>query len=178
MKGAIMRNLKLMLIVIMSALTLSIYAAGSGNTSLRQLSRLLKKGATPNVKLEKKEKAQIEKLLVSILPDKKYIGDKEWKVVYHDMNKGDFFQVDLKKKGDKSFARLIWFHILYKQEKPKFYGSENFGKYRGMGMKNRHYFILVGKVEIRAVAASDEYKNDKKIKSILKAFKLKDIEKL
>lgn len=174
-----MKYVKATAVAVLFAMTLSVHAVESTGSNLQELSKLLKKGSTPNVKLEHKEKERVETLLVTILPDKTFIGDdKEWKVIYQDMDQGDFFQVDLRNKGEKSFGRFIWFHILYKQEKPKFYGSEDFGKYRGMGMKDVHYFILVGNVEIRAVADSDEYKNDKKIKGILEAFKLNNIETL
>ena len=47
-----------------------------------------------------------------------------------------------------------------------------------MGMKDTHYFILVGNMEIRLVADADEFKNDDKIKELLRAFKLEEIEKL
>lgn len=146
----------------------------------QELSKLLKKGSAEGVKLEKSEKEKLEKLLLTVLPDKNFIGEeREWKVVYHDTEKeGDFFQVDLKEKNENSFDHLMWFHILYKPEKPKFYGSEDFGDYRGMGMKDVHYFILVGNMEIRAVASAEDFKNDTMIKGVLKAFKLKEIEKL
>lgn len=174
-----MRNPKATIVAALFAMTLPVHAAEPTGSDLQELSKLLKKGSTPNVRLEEDEKKRAETLLVTILPDQKFIGDdKEWKVGYHDMDQGDFLQVDLKKKGEESSDKLIWFHIVYQQEKPKFYGSENFGKYKGMGAKDVHYFILVGNVEIRAAAASDEYRNDKKIKGILKAFRLRDIEKL
>ncbi len=160
-------------------LILSVQAAGTREAKLNQLSQLLRKGSAPNVKLSATEKQKLEELLSIVLPDTNYIGeDKEWKVAYYDAGEEDFFQVDLKKKGDKSFNRFMWFHILYKQKKPEFYGSEDFGEYRAMGMKGVHYFILVGNLEIRAVADSEEFKKDKRIKDMLRAFKLKDIEKL
>lgn len=146
---------------------------------LTRLSHLLKKGSAAGIKLPDAEKKEVEQLLLNVLPDTNYIGkDKEWDITYHDMEDGDFFQADIKNKGDKSFDKDIWFHILYKQEKPSFYGSEDFEGYRGMGMKDAHYFILVGNVEIRAVASSEQYKSDSKIKNMLRAFKLKEIEKL
>lgn len=167
------------ILAILLAMTISAHAEEPMSSDLQELSRLLRKGATPNVKLEISEKKRVEELLVIILPGKETIGkDKEWIVKYYDLDEGDFFQVDLKKKGDQSLERFIWFHILYKLEKPNFYGSEDFEGYSGLGMKDAHYFILVGNVEIRAVADADEYKNDKKIKGMLKAFKLKQIEKL
>ncbi len=158
---------------------ISLGAEELNEESLSRLSHLLKKGGTAGVQLPSNEKKEIERLLVCILPDKDYIGEnKEWAISYHDMEEGDFFQVDLKNKGDESFNKDMWFHILYIQEKPSFYGNEDFEGYRGMGMKDVHYFILVGNVEIRAVASSQEYKNDNKIKEMLKAFKLKKIENL
>jgi len=114
-----------------------------------------------------------------ILPGEDCVGkDKEWQVTYHDMDEDDFFQVDLKKKGDTSLDRFAWCHVLYKQEKPDFYGSEDFGDYRGMGLEDTHYFILVGNVEIRLLASSEEFEDDEKIKDLLRAFKLKEIERL
>lgn len=161
------------------ALSLLAIAEEGDQDSLTRLSKMLKKGSAPNVILSKSEKVELEALLQIILPDEYHIGEeKEWVITYHDMEQGDFFEVDLKDKGDESFDRHMWFHILYKQENPSFYGSENFEGYRGMGMKDVHYFILVGNVEIRAVASSLEYKSDNKIKGILKAFRLEEIEGL
>lgn len=158
-----------------------VIASESFTSDFQELSTLLKKGSAEGVKLKEDKKEKLEKLLLTVLPDKNFIGEeREWKVVYHDTEKkGDFFQVDLKEKNEKSFDRLMWFHILYKLEKPKFYGSEDFlDKYRGMGMDGVHYFILVGNMEIRAVASADDFKNDTMIKGVLKAFKLKEIENL
>ncbi|MCF7668473.1 MAG: hypothetical protein K9N48_01705 [Verrucomicrobia bacterium] len=151
---------------------------------LQTLSSLWKNGSTPGVQLPADDKEKLETLIFTILPDQEYIGeDREWQVKYLDDGDEegdvkDILSVRLLEKGDVSANRLIWFHIFYTHDKQEFYGNENFEGYRGMGMEDRHYFILVGNVEIRAVAASEEYKNDVKIKDILKAFKLKDIEKL
>ena len=145
---------------------------------LDELSSLLKKSSLPGT-LKDAEKGRLVELMHLILPDANHIGaDREWKVTYHDLPDSDFFQVDLRKKGDRSFDSFMWFHILYLSKKPEFYGCEDFEGYSGMGMENVHYFILVGRTEIRAVASSDEFKNDKKIKDMLRAFKLKDIEQL
>jgi len=145
----------------------------------QRLSVLLKKGSAPGARLSKDEKEDIERLLIDVLPSQDRIGaDKQWDVTYYDADKGDLFQVDLKKRGNTPNNRLMWFHILYLPERPETYGSEDFGEYRGMGAKDAHYFILVGHLEIRAVADAEEYRNDEKIKGMLKAFKLKEIEKL
>lgn len=146
------------------------------DTGLEQLSALLKKGGAEGVKLSSNEKEKVEELLGLILPGEDAVdSDKVWKVNYHDGEGNDFFQVDLNAEGGE---RLIWFHILYKQEKPSVYGSEDFGKYRGMGHEDAHYFILVGNVEIRAVANAESYKDAAKIKETLNMFKLEDVEKL
>jgi len=47
-----------------------------------------------------------------------------------------------------------------------------------MGLEDTHYFILVGNVEIRLLASSEEFEDDEKIKDLLRAFKLKEIERL
>lgn len=173
-----MNGLKISLAAILATFALSSYSA-ENTARLEELSKLLREGATEGVTLEENRREHLEQLLLNVLPDHNDIGDdKEWKVVYHDMDEGDFFQVDLKKKGDTSFDRFVWFHILYKNETPEFYGSEDFGPYRGMGAEDVHYFILVGNIEIRAIADSDEYKSDEKIKGLLRAFKLKQIEQL
>jgi len=145
--------------------------------NLKRLSVLLKKGATPEVKLSKDETEEFERLLLEVLPGQDQIGaDKQWHVKLHGST--GFFQVDLKKKGDEPNERFMWFHILYFPEGKESYGSEDFGEYRGMGAKDVHYFILVGNLEIRAVADAEEYRDDEKIKEMLNAFKLKAIEKL
>ncbi len=145
--------------------------------NLKRLSVLLKKGATPEVKLSKDETEEFERLLFDILPGQDQIGaDKQWHVQLHGST--SFFQVELRKKGDEPNERFMWFHILYFPEGKESYGSEDFGDCRGMGAKDAHYFILVGNLEIRAVADAEEYHNDEKIKEMLNAFKLKAIEKL
>jgi len=90
----------LFLVLVQSILLLSAQAAGTREEKLNELSRLLKKGSAPNVKLSGTEKKKLEELLRIILPDKAFIGKgREWNVVYHDMDKGDFFSVDLKKRA-------------------------------------------------------------------------------
>lgn len=178
-KESFMRRTLVLLPIMAVAFALCAGAAEPDAAKLKRLSELLNKGTAPQGKLTEEEKEEVTGLLKIVLPEPAYIGeDKEWQVEFHDMDGNDFFSVNLKKKGDKSFNKYMWFHVLYKMEKPKSYGSEDFGDYRGMGLENVHYFILVGKLEIRAVASSEEYKNDEKIKGMLKAFKLKSIEKL
>lgn len=155
--------------------------SSASSEALQRLSVLFTKGNTQATMLNEAEKEEIETLLVHILPDERVIGtDKTWQVSYHDLNEpGDFFQVDLIKKGGNSFDDCyMWFHILYQNERDDTYGTENFEGYRGMGTKDAHYFIMVGNVEIRAVADAEEYKNDTKIKNILRAFPLQAIERL
>jgi len=174
-----MKGFLVLMLALVIAFTLSATAAESDAAKLQRLSALMVKGTTPKVKLNAQEKKEVEQLLKIVLPDQSAIGnDKEWSVTFHDMEENDFFSVDLKKKGDKSFNKFMWFHILHQLKAPARYGNEKFEGYGAMGMKDVHYFIQVGKVEIRAVGHAKEYKNDAKIKGMLKAFKLKAIEKL
>lgn len=156
----------------------AIAPAPSEDKPLDRLSSLLRKGSHKGT-LTESERRELERLLPLILPESDYIGaDREWEVAYHDLPDNDFFQVDLKKKGGDSFDRDMWFHILYLREKPEFYGSDEFEGFQGMGMENVHYFILVGRMEIRAVASSEAFKKDEKIMGMLKAFKLSEISEL
>lgn len=145
----------------------------------QQLITLWGKGAAPGGTLDEKERRQVEDRFAAFLPSEQYIGaGKEWTLKYHDSEEEDVLSVVLKQKGGTSSDQCMWFHILYKPDGDDSYGYEDFGDYRGMGAKGVHYFIKVGNVEIRAVADSDEYKNDEAIKGMLNAFKLKDIETL
>lgn len=153
-------------------------AASTAGGALQEFSAALKKAAQPGG-VSEAEKKLLEDSLSLVLPSQDFIGeDNEWHVGYSDMDDNDFFQVDLRRKGAKSFDKLIWFHILYKSPTPSFYGSEEFEGYRGAGAEGMHYFILVGNVEIRAVASADEFKDDEKIKDMLRAFDLAAISKL
>lgn len=148
--------------------------------SLERLSELLKNANAPDATLSDEERKELETLILIVFPDENYIGtDKVWRITYHDEKEGrDFFAVDLTKKEDQR-QKYIWFHILYKTKKPSSFGSgEEFKGYPVMHMKDQHYFVLVGNVEIRAVAHAEEYHNDDKIKEVLSAFKLEEIEKL
>ncbi|MGY8767054.1 MAG: hypothetical protein ACKVH8_01320 [Pirellulales bacterium] len=141
--------------------------------STQKISTLLQNRANI-LKTTDGEIQQIEDHLKLLLPSQEYIGDEnEWELISHG------FLISLRLINKETKRRQMWFHILYKKEKDPAYGVEDFlDNYRGMGSNDVHYFILAGRVEIRAVAVSDEYKDDAKIKGILAAFNLKEIEKL
>ena len=154
--------------------------AGEGQP-LERLSELWKKANADQAVVSDEEKAELEQLLRVVLPDASSMGaGRAWQVTYHDM-KGegsDFFAVKLT-DADDAFNQYFWFHIFYKNTKPSSYGmGEAFGAYPAMRMKDAHCFILVGNVEMRAVASADEYKSDAAIDAMLNAFKLKEIEGL
>ena len=153
--------------------------AKAGPASFAKLSAALKSAAKPG-KLDKRARAELETLIRTILPET--AGDLagyEWEVSYADLDENDFFNLNLVKPGAE---RAMWFHVFYAPDRPdkekKSYGAEAFGKYRGMGAKDRHYFALIGNVEIRAVGSSKAFQNDAKIKRVLIAFKLDEIAKL
>ena len=140
---------------------------------IEKLSMLIKKRANSENRLSKNEVSQVEKILLSTFPSRNYIGtDKKWTIKYSHGRGGPLCGAELIGKDNE---KLMFFHLVYKREWIKRYGKEDFGKYRGKGYKNKQYFILVGNLEIRAVATSDEYKDESKIKDMLNAFKLSDI---
>jgi hypothetical protein len=155
-------------------------AAGGGD--LDELAALLREGAKPG-QLSDEDKARIEEALLVVLPETTGgLAGLEWEVTYLDMDEGDFFSAELRRPDAEFGEKEMWFHILYRPDMPAderaSYGMEDFEGYRGMGMEDTHYFILVGATEIRAVADSDEFKDDDRILGTLRAFKLDEIARL
>lgn len=148
-----------------------------------KLSECLRAASQPG-EVTQEQKKELENLLRFVLPEiKGELAGYRWDVEYIDSESRNFyFLVNLRPTGGNSWDRDMWFHIFYEpspdEHRVKHYGNEDFEGYRGMGATDMHFFVLVGHVEIRAVAMSDKFKNDKKIRDVLRAFKLKVIEKL
>ncbi len=125
--------------------------------------------------------AKIVTLFKELLPD---ISGYDW-VIDPILSEDDdevLIALELNQAGSEDQA--MWFHVIYVPKRPEEekadFGLEgdSFDGYKGMGAENEDLFIMVGNTEIRAVAESDEYKNDDKIKEVLGGFKLKLIETL
>ena len=92
--------------------------------------------------------------------------------------------ISLELNQAESEDQAMWFHVIYVPKRPEEekadFGLEgdSFDGYKGIGTENEDLFIMVGNTEIRAVAESDEYKNNAKIREVLHGFKLKLIETL
>ena len=146
-----------------------------------RLSDLFKKAWKSGETLSDDENEEFLSLIPTILPGKDYLGDDlEWRLLFKDSNDGDsdLLTVNLAKKGSSPYAREMWFHLTYKSEIPKQYGNAEFEGFQAMGLPGVHLLVLVGHLEIRAVAAADAYKRQSKIDEVLAAFPLKEIAKL
>lgn len=154
------------------------YPGQEMDSELASLSALFQASTAPG-KLDKAVQQEILDGFRALLPAQEVIGPtREWRMQYNDGDDEDIIFLTLADKDSGPIDKLFWFHILYRAEKPERYGSEDFGAYRGMGAKGAHYFIQVGRMEIRAVADADEFKDDVKIKEMLRAFRLDDIARL
>ncbi|MCP4221218.1 MAG: hypothetical protein GY765_41715 [bacterium] len=152
---------------------------------LEMLAKELKTNVKKDVEIPFEKLEEYAKLLLLVLPET--TGDLagyEWDVSCnkntedHDM----LFAVNLNRKKGEESEQAMWFHIIYNAQMPKQerdeYGTESFEGYKATVSENAHLWVLVNNMEIRAVADAEDFKNDVKIQAVLKAFKLKDIEKL
>ena len=152
---------------------------------LEILSKEMKSLAKEGVEIPEAKLEEIKKKVTAFFP--KTEGDFAgftWDISVS-KNKDDkdiFFAADLYRKKDDGKEKVMWFHILYDSSKTKEekdgYGDYNFEGYKGSVNEDSFLWILVNNVEIRANADIDDFKKTDKIKSVLKAFDLKSLEKL
>lgn len=152
---------------------------------LAQFGKELKATAQAGVEVTWEKSEEIAKKLFLVLP--KTTGElagMEWEVSFskNTDEKDMLFSANLNRKKGEETEQVMWFHILYNphltQEERNDYSTEKFEGYPATVAENQHLWILVNNMEIRAVADSDDFKNDAKIQAVLKGFALKDIEKL
>ena len=137
--------------------------------------------AAPVGSISDDQLAKIATLFKELLPE---ISGYDWiiDILLSEEDEEVLISLELNQAGSKDQA--MWFHVIYVPKRPDEekadFGLEedSFDGYKGMGSENENLFILVGNTEIRAVAESDEYKNDAKIKDVLRGFNLKLIETL
>ncbi len=152
---------------------------------LAKFGAVLKEKVKVGVEIPDEELTKLAELLRLVLPET--TGDLAgftWDVSCS-KNKDEndmLFAVELNRMKGEEKEQAMWFHILYNAELPQNerdeYGTEVFEGYRATVAENAHIWILVNNMEIRAVADAEDFKNNDKIKAVLKAFKLKDIEAL
>jgi len=156
---------------------------------LAALGKNLKDAAQEGVELSDEQIAELEELFQLVLP--KAEGDLAGYTWEISCSKGTddkdvFYGANLyRPKGEAEEAeqeKVMWFHIIYNphmtQEEKDGYGTEDLDGYKGMGAKDEHFFVLVGNTEIRAVADSEDFKSDEKIKGVIRRFALKKIASL
>ncbi len=137
--------------------------------------------AAPVGSISDDQLAKIATLFKELLPE---ISGYDWviDIILSEDDDEVLIALELNQAGSEDQA--MWFHVIYvpkrqKDEKADFGLKEDgIDGYNGMGAEDEDLFIMVGNTEIRAVAESDEYKNDDKIREVLHGFKLKLIETL
>ncbi len=137
--------------------------------------------AAPVGSISEDQSSKLVKLFQEVLPE---ISGYDWVIdpLLSDEDDEVLISLELNKAGGGDQA--MWFHVIYVPNRPEEekvdYGVEEdrFDGYQGMASENENLFIMVGNTEIRAVAESDDYKNDAKIRDVLRGFKLKLIETL
>ncbi len=154
---------------------------GKKKEGMDRLSELFTKAWEPGVKLPSEEYSEFLKLLPLMLPGKYFLGDDlEWRLLFRDAEDSgnDMVTVNLSKKGSDPYARDMFFQLNYKTNFKEGTGNKDFEGYHPMALPGVHQMVLIGHLEIRAVAAADFYKSQGRIEDVLKAFPLKKIEKL
>lgn len=128
------------------------------------------------------ERQKVVDFFVSVLPSKGAEGEAvEWDVNFSPWG-GDeertsvLISANMHTKGDEK-DRLMWFHFVF-STKDKVEGSDKVAGYPAMRAKDRHCFLAVKRTDVRGVAHSESYEDDKKIEAIIKSIDLKAISKL
>jgi len=154
-------------------------------TPLEKLSLKLKESAKVGVEVEDTTLNEIVAQLKPMFPStENELEGYKWDIsAYKNKDDSDvFISADLSKEMDGEEVRAMWFHILYdpslSQDERENYGTETFEGYKASIAEDAHVWVLVNNVEIRAVADSEEFSKTDKIKSVVKSFNLKELEKL
>ncbi len=151
---------------------------------LAAFAKELKAAVPMGVELEWEKSEALAKQLLLVLP--KTTGDLaglEWELSCS-KNADEqeiLFTANLNRKKGEETEQAMWFHILYNphltQEERDGYSEETFEGYKATTAENAHLWVLVNNMELRGVADAEDFKNDEKIKSVLKKFDLKEIAK-
>src|SRR5688572_25941463 len=154
----------------------------------QRLGQLLRRGAQPG-ELTVAEREEVERLLVPLLPATE--GELEghsWRVAYDDLPAGDFVSIDLlhAEEPTDTAPRAMWFHLFWRgtpetganeRAEPARW-TKQLGRWPARGVEGHHLFVRVGGVELRAVAESDDFRRDERIREVLERFDLPALAKL
>ena len=140
-----------------------------------RLSTLLRQGARPG-ELTAKERDEAERLLLAMLPALNGpLAGCRWRVAYDDLPEADFVSVDLMQGDGEAAPRAMWFHLFWRGTLP---ASEHaawalrLGRWPARGLEGHHLFVRLGGLELRAVADAPEYRDARRMRSVLERFDL------
>lgn len=152
---------------------------------LAQLATELKAAAQEGVEVPDEKCQLMSDLLKLVLPEiTQDLAGCEWDVSCskNTEDKDILFTVYLNRTMEETKDQPMWFHIIYNPhmsaEDRENYGSDVCNGYKATISENAHLWVLVNNMEIRAIADTEDFKNDEKIKSVVSKFDFKEIEKL
>jgi hypothetical protein len=146
-----------------------------------RLSQLLRRGAQPG-ELTLAEREEVERLLLPLLPASEGdLAGYTWRVIYNDLPGADFVAVDLLQGEGSAASRAMWFHLFWRRA-----GNDgDLAAYRkavdrwpARGVDGHHLFVRAGRVELRAVADRDDFRDAARIEAVVAGFDLAALSRL
>jgi hypothetical protein len=147
-----------------------------------RLSTLLRQGARPG-ELTAGERGEAERLLLAMLPalDGPLAGYR-WRVAYDDLPEADFVSVDLMQGQGEAAPRAMWFHLFWRggalAASEQAAWALRLGRWPARGIEGHHLFVRLGGLELRAVADAPEYRDARRMRSVLERFDLDALARL
>jgi hypothetical protein len=158
-------------------------ATGSAADPGQRLGELLRRGAEPG-ELTVDEREEVERLLLPLLPATEgELAGHSWRVAYDDLPAGDFVSLDLlaAPEPDDTAPRAMWFHLFWRGAPPAAEPAswtKTLDRWPARGVEGHHLFVRVGRVELRAVAEADAFRDEARIRETVEAFDLEALSEL
>ncbi|MEM7015087.1 MAG: hypothetical protein AAF585_26810 [Verrucomicrobiota bacterium] len=128
--------------------------AAAGPVDAERVSTILE--ATFKSEPNDEDRKLVEDFITGLLPNKG-ANDEEirWEVSFlpwggNGERDSVLISADMFPKEGGDDGRLMWFHIAFSEEEQEVFTQEKFGRYPAMRMENRHCFVTVNRVDVRA----------------------------
>ncbi len=152
---------------------------------LALLATELKSAAVEGFEISDEKSDELSNLFKMVLPETiQDLAGYEWELscFKNAESKDLLFTVYLNRKIEGRSEQPMWFHIIYNPhmsaEDRENYGTDSFAGYKAIVSENAYIWLLVNNIEIRAIASSDDFKTNERIKSVMNRFLLNEIERL
>jgi hypothetical protein len=146
-----------------------------------RLSQLLRRGAQPG-ELTVRERGEVERLVRRLLPPLSGpLQGHRWRVAYDDLPAADFVSIDLMKGPGEEAPRAFWCHLFWRGDRA-LPASDAWAlrvrDWPARGVEGHHLFVRLGNVELRAVADAPDYREPRRLRSVLERFDLAALARL